>query len=229
MRILLVEDDTVLHAVIRDSLKDAGNRVDSAWTLAEASHIWSVQTFDAVVLDLNLPDGSGLVALRAARARGDRSPVLRAHRAQPHRRAHRRPRRRRRRLSRQALRARRARRTAARAHAPRSSARTTSPRSAACASSAPSAASSSAPTARGRARPAGARACRAGRADDAAGPRRQQEGALRQALRIRRAPRRQRLEAFVSRLRKKLVGSGSTIRTLRGLGYLIEPDRSSDG
>ena len=37
------------------------------------------------------------------------------------------------------------------------------------------------------------------------------------------------LEAFVSRLRKKLVGSGSTIRTLRGLGYLIEPDRSSDG
>jgi len=37
------------------------------------------------------------------------------------------------------------------------------------------------------------------------------------------------LEAFVSRLRKKLVGSGSTIRTLRGLGYLIEPDRSPHG
>ena len=42
----------------------------------EADHIWSVQAFDAVVLDLNLPDGSGLVALRAARARGDRSAVL---------------------------------------------------------------------------------------------------------------------------------------------------------
>lgn len=76
MRILLVEDDTVLHAVIRDSLEDAGNRVDSAWTLEQADHIWSVQGFDAVVLDLNLPDGSGLVALRAARARGDRSAVL---------------------------------------------------------------------------------------------------------------------------------------------------------
>ena len=37
------------------------------------------------------------------------------------------------------------------------------------------------------------------------------------------------LEAFISRLRKKLVGSGSTIRTLRGLGYLIEADRSSHG
>ena len=30
------------------------------------------------------------------------------------------------------------------------------------------------------------------------------------------------LEAFVSRLRRKLAGSGAGIRTLRGLGYLIE-------
>ena len=76
MRILLVEDDPVLHAVIRSSLTDAGDRVDSAHTLEEASHVWSVQRYDAVVLDLNLPDGSGLVALRSARARGDRSAVL---------------------------------------------------------------------------------------------------------------------------------------------------------
>jgi DNA-binding response OmpR family regulator len=33
------------------------------------------------------------------------------------------------------------------------------------------------------------------------------------------------LEAFVSRLRRKLQGTGATIRTLRGLGYLIEPER----
>jgi DNA-binding response OmpR family regulator len=31
------------------------------------------------------------------------------------------------------------------------------------------------------------------------------------------------LEAFISRLRKKLTGSGAHIRTLRGLGYLLEP------
>jgi two-component system, OmpR family, response regulator len=31
------------------------------------------------------------------------------------------------------------------------------------------------------------------------------------------------LEAFISRLRKKLAGSGAQIRTLRGLGYLVEP------
>jgi two-component system, OmpR family, response regulator len=76
MRILLVEDDPVLHAVIHSSLEDAGNRVDSAHTLEQASHIWSVQRYDAVVLDLNLPDGSGLAALRSARARGDRAAVL---------------------------------------------------------------------------------------------------------------------------------------------------------
>ena len=76
MRILLVEDDAVLHEVIQRSLEDTGSHVDSAWTLAEARHLWQVQAFDAVLLDLNLPDGSGLGALREARARGDRTPVL---------------------------------------------------------------------------------------------------------------------------------------------------------
>jgi DNA-binding response OmpR family regulator len=36
------------------------------------------------------------------------------------------------------------------------------------------------------------------------------------------------LEAFISRLRRKLGGSGASIRTLRGLGYVVEPD-AADG
>ena len=76
MRILLVEDDAVLREVIRRSLEDTGDIVDIASTLADAHYLWSIQPFDAVVLDLNLPDGSGLVALRAARARGDRTAVV---------------------------------------------------------------------------------------------------------------------------------------------------------
>ncbi|MCY1533361.1 Transcriptional regulatory protein QseB [compost metagenome] len=32
------------------------------------------------------------------------------------------------------------------------------------------------------------------------------------------------LEAFISRLRKKLLGSGAGIRTLRGIGYLLEAE-----
>lgn len=76
MRILLVEDDPLLNQTVRRSLSDAGHHVDVACTLAEAQHFWQVQEFDAVLLDLNLPDGSGLLALRAARRRGDRTPVL---------------------------------------------------------------------------------------------------------------------------------------------------------
>ncbi len=84
MRILLVEDDAVLLEMMRRSLQDAGHRVDAATTLAQADHFWRVQPFDAVLLDLNLPVseaaqaplGNGLTVLRAARARGDRTPVL---------------------------------------------------------------------------------------------------------------------------------------------------------
>ena len=88
MRILLVEDDLVLRELMLASLNEAGHRVDLAGTVAQAGHLWAVQSYDAVLLDLNLPagvgaaegvlpaDGSGLSALRAARARGDRTPVL---------------------------------------------------------------------------------------------------------------------------------------------------------
>ena len=76
MRILLVEDDAVLRGVMLRSLSDAGHRVDIAASLIEARHWWRVQTYDSVLLDLNLPGGSGLTLLREARARGDRTPVL---------------------------------------------------------------------------------------------------------------------------------------------------------
>ena len=84
MRILLIEDDAVLQAVMLRSLTDAGHRVDAASHLEEATHFWQVQTYDVVLLDLNLPlngnasaaQGSGLSLLRSARGRGDRTPVL---------------------------------------------------------------------------------------------------------------------------------------------------------
>ncbi|MDE2615417.1 MAG: response regulator transcription factor [Burkholderiales bacterium] len=84
MRILLVEDDPVLREVMRLSLRDAGHRVDETGTLEQAAHFWRVQPFDAVLLDLNLPQSeaatsplaNGLTLLREARARGDRTPVL---------------------------------------------------------------------------------------------------------------------------------------------------------
>lgn len=84
MRILLVEDDPVLQSVMLRSLADAGHRVDAASDLATATHLWRVQAFDAVLLDLNLPlsqrsasgMGSGLTLLREMRAKKDKTPVL---------------------------------------------------------------------------------------------------------------------------------------------------------
>ena len=84
MRILLVEDDAVLRDVLARSLERAGHRVDTAGSLEQADHLWRVQPFDAVLLDLNLPQherpgsqmGNGLSVLLEARARGDRTPVL---------------------------------------------------------------------------------------------------------------------------------------------------------
>jgi two-component system, OmpR family, response regulator len=83
MKILLVEDDAVLRDVMLRSLSDAGHRVDIAASMDEARHWWRVQTYDSVLLDLNLPvttakpaQGNGLSLLREARARGDRTPVL---------------------------------------------------------------------------------------------------------------------------------------------------------
>jgi two-component system OmpR family response regulator len=74
----------VLRDVMVRSLRDASHRVDVAGTLEEANQLWQMAGFDAVLLDLNLPHsahprsglGSGLTALKAARSRGDRTPVL---------------------------------------------------------------------------------------------------------------------------------------------------------
>ena len=82
MRILLVEDDAVLFDIIQRSLSDAGMRVDCAQDLAIARHFWAAQSYDAVVLDLNLPlshdagRGSGLHLLKNMRRQGDSTPVL---------------------------------------------------------------------------------------------------------------------------------------------------------
>ena len=80
----MVEDDAVLREVMLRSLNDAGHRVDIAASIDEARHWWRVQAYDSVLLDLNLPVssherstlGNGLAVLREARARGDRTPVL---------------------------------------------------------------------------------------------------------------------------------------------------------
>ncbi len=74
MRILLVEDDATLSRVVSRSLAEQGHHVDHADAADAARYLWRIQTHDAVLLDLTLPDGNGLTLLREARARGDRGP-----------------------------------------------------------------------------------------------------------------------------------------------------------
>ena len=66
-RILLVDDDARLSAMVGDYLGRSGFRVETAGTLAEARQKLEGATFDALVLDLMLPDGDGLDLCRELR------------------------------------------------------------------------------------------------------------------------------------------------------------------
>jgi DNA-binding response OmpR family regulator len=76
MKILLVEDDATLRQAVSQGLRARDYKVESATNLKEAAHWWSVQPFDAVLLDLNLPDGNGLNLLAQQRRKGNKTPVM---------------------------------------------------------------------------------------------------------------------------------------------------------
>ena len=78
MRLLLVEDDPALGDAVRAFLQAHGEVVDWVLRLAEA-RVAALEGFDAILLDWNLPDGSGVNWLRELRARSsvnERTPVL---------------------------------------------------------------------------------------------------------------------------------------------------------
>jgi DNA-binding response OmpR family regulator len=74
--VLVVEDDAVLANGLRTGLGLSGTVVDAVSTCADAREALSSSSFDAIVLDVMLPDGSGLDWLSELRGTGDRTPVL---------------------------------------------------------------------------------------------------------------------------------------------------------
>ena len=67
-RLLLIDDDARLAAMVGDYLRGAGFEVDHAGTLASGREHLASTPFDALVLDLMLPDGDGLDLCRELRA-----------------------------------------------------------------------------------------------------------------------------------------------------------------
>lgn len=76
MRLLIIEDNQRLCQAVAESLRAQGFAVDTAESASEGLRIWRAAEFDAAVLDLMLPDGTGLNALREMRGRGNTTPVL---------------------------------------------------------------------------------------------------------------------------------------------------------
>ena len=67
-RLLLIDDDARLTTMVGDYLCSAGFEIDSAASLAAGRERLAVKPYDALVLDLMLPDGDGLDLCRELRA-----------------------------------------------------------------------------------------------------------------------------------------------------------------
>jgi two-component system OmpR family response regulator len=76
MRILLVEDDPALSASLKQGLQQMGFAVELSRDGTEADAILSLRIFDLVVLDLGLPGLPGMEVLKRLRKRGVATPVL---------------------------------------------------------------------------------------------------------------------------------------------------------
>ncbi len=76
MRLLLVEDNTELALATATGLRRSLYAVDTVSTAETADAALLTHEYAILVLDLGLPDGDGLDVLKYMRARGDQTPVL---------------------------------------------------------------------------------------------------------------------------------------------------------
>lgn len=76
MRVILIEDNVSLAKGIENSLQDQGYAVDHLVDGMDGEAFIQGQSADVAVIDINLPRLSGLDIIRRMRARGDTTPVL---------------------------------------------------------------------------------------------------------------------------------------------------------
>jgi two-component system OmpR family response regulator/two-component system response regulator QseB len=76
MRLLIAEDDLMLGAGLKRALERAGYAADWAKTGEEAISAAATESYALILLDLGLPDTSGMEALRAIRGRRQTLPII---------------------------------------------------------------------------------------------------------------------------------------------------------
>lgn len=76
MRILIVEDEPTLGRQLKTTLEQNGYAVDLATDGEDGHFLGSTETYDAVILDLGLPEVDGLTVLDRWRREGKSTPVL---------------------------------------------------------------------------------------------------------------------------------------------------------
>lgn len=76
MRLLLVEDDLPLAEALLSLLVSSGHAVDCVHDGEAAKALVATEDFDLMILDLNLPELDGLSVLRSMRAEGNRAAVM---------------------------------------------------------------------------------------------------------------------------------------------------------
>ncbi len=76
MRILIVEDEPTLGPQLKNTLTNAGYAVDLATDGEDGHFLGSTESYDAVILDLGLPEIDGLTVLDRWRKEGRNFPVL---------------------------------------------------------------------------------------------------------------------------------------------------------
>ena len=76
MRILIVEDEKDLNRQLEEACVDAGYVVDKAFDGEEGHFLGDTEPYDAVILDIGLPEIDGLTVLEKWRENGKSMPVL---------------------------------------------------------------------------------------------------------------------------------------------------------
>jgi DNA-binding response OmpR family regulator len=75
-RVLLIEDEPIVHELLAHGLRDEGYVVDVAATVAEARRRLDARAYSAVVADWRLPDGDGTPIADAASELGAKTFVI---------------------------------------------------------------------------------------------------------------------------------------------------------